>query len=412
MPAILSVASDRTSGDKPSDGSASGRKPGSAPLGDPAASLLKLKAVRKSYGAGAAAVQGIDLDLAPGEILTLLGPSGCGKTSTLRIAIGLERATSGEVWLNGRLVDAPAQKIFVPPERRNMGMVFQSYAIWPHMTVFDNVAYPLRSRRRPAAEIKAEVDRLLALVGLGSFADRPGTKLSGGQQQRVAIARGLAVGSDVLLMDEPFSNLDSRLRNQMRSEVKLLQRRLGISVLFVTHDQSEALALSDRIAVMRAGQIEQIGSPTDLYEAPQTASVRDFLGGNILLPGRILGRAGESKLTVELDEGSLCVVDGFDHTGGAPTQTACSLSIRPEHVRVEAAPVGLHLAQSEPNIVNGEILALLFLGNCFEASVRLSSGAVVTATVPSGSDLKEGQAVRLVLPGARLHAWPEAQSAT
>ncbi len=237
MPAIVSTTSDA---------SPLAVKRGSMPAAgrEPAGALLQLKGVRKSYGAGAAvAVQGVDLDLAPAEILTLLGPSGCGKTSTLRIAIGLERATGGEVWLNGQLVDAPERRVFVPPERRNMGMVFQSYAIWPHMTVFDNVAYPLTARRRPAAEIKTEVDRLLALVGLGSFAGRPGTKLSGGQQQRVAIARGLAVGSDVLLDGRALQQPRSRLRNQMRAEVKMLQRRLGISVLFVTHDQSEGARL-------------------------------------------------------------------------------------------------------------------------------------------------------------------------
>ncbi|MCS0503726.1 ABC transporter ATP-binding protein [Ancylobacter mangrovi] len=380
---------------------------GTGPRERPAAAdaLLSLRGVRKSYGGVAVAVEGVDLDLAPGEILTLLGPSGCGKTSTLRIAIGLERASDGEVWLGGQLVDAPARRIFVPPERRNMGMVFQSYAIWPHMSVFENVAYPLQARRRPAAEIKAEVDRLLDMTGLSSFADRPGTRLSGGQQQRVAIARGLAAGSGVLLMDEPFSNLDSHLRNHMRAEVKLLQRKLGIAVLFVTHDQSEALALSDRIAVMRAGRIEQIGPPTELYNNPASANVRDFLGENMRLSGRVRARGRDAGLTVELSEGNICLVDGQDHTGGAPVGSPCLLSIRPEHVRVEPAPAGPHTV--EPNVVAGRILAMLFLGSAFEASVRLASGAVVTTMLGSDTELKEGQAVRLVLPKLRLHAWPE-----
>ena len=172
---------------------------------------------------------------------------------------------------------------------RDIGMVFQSYAVWPHMTVFQNVAYPLKVRRRSASEIREAVTKALNLVGLESFRDRPGTKLSGGQQQRVAVARGLVFGPDLLLLDEPFSNLDAKLREQMRTEIKLLQRRLGISVLFVTHDQSEALALSDRIAVMRGGRMEQIGAPRELYAAPHTAAVRDFLGRVILLPK--IGRA-------------------------------------------------------------------------------------------------------------------------
>ncbi len=213
------------------------------------------------------AVDGVTFALLRGEILTLLGPSGCGKTTTLRMAIGLERASSGKIVYGRRVVDCRDERIFVPPERRDMGMVFQSYAIWPHLNVFENVAFPLRSKRARNADVERAVAETLSLVGLPDMAKRASTALSGGQQQRVAVARGLVGRPDVLLMDEPFSNLDAKLRDQVRAELKALQRRLGISTLFVTHDQSEALALSDRIAVMRDGRIEQIGDPVEIYTA-------------------------------------------------------------------------------------------------------------------------------------------------
>ncbi|WP_161139887.1 ABC transporter ATP-binding protein [Propylenella binzhouense] len=380
-----------------------------APASRPAETVLALSHIQKTYGSFKA-VSDVSFELRKGEILTLLGPSGCGKTSTLRIAIGLERATAGEVRLDGRIVDAPRERTFLPPEKRNMGMVFQSYAIWPHMSVFENVAYPLRARRRPAAEIRDEVTKLLRLVGLEAFAERRGTQLSGGQQQRVAIARGLAVGPDVLLMDEPFSNLDARLRNQMRAEVKVLQRRLGIAVLFVTHDQSEALALSDRIAVMRAGNIEQIGSPSELYRYPQTPSVRDFLGETRLLPGRILKREPDGRVTVELDQGVTCVVAGSDHTRSAPAHTKCLVAVRPEHIHVEPVATKPHVAQSEPNALGGEILALLFMGNCYEASIKLADGTAMNVTVPPGPEWREGGQVRLRLSPEHLQLWPAAEA--
>jgi len=360
--------------------------------------VLRFEDVAKTYGSQRA-VESASFALHAGEILTLLGPSGCGKTTTLRMGIGLERAERGRIWFDGRLVDAPDERVFVPPEKRNMGMVFQSYAIWPHLTVFENVAYPLRARRRPQAEIRAAVSRVLDQVGLGTLAERPGTKLSGGQQQRVAIARCLAFGPDTLLMDEPFSNLDRSLREQMRGEIKLLQRRLGIAVLFVTHDQEEALALSDRIAVMRAGRFEQIGVPTALYAFPATAAVRDFLGRTILLPGRIDARGAETL--VALDEGGRCVVGGIDHTSG---EGRCLVAIRPEQIRV--APLGPGAAPNGANELDGEILALLFLGDRFEAEVRLTSGTIVAVMLPVTDEWREGSAVRLALPAKQLHLWP------
>src|SRR5690242_1171367 len=207
------------------------------------------------------AVDGVSFTVEQGAVLTLLGPSGCGKTTTLRVVAGFERPDDGEVDIQGRTVVAPARGINTPPEKRGLGMVFQSYAIWPHMTVFQNVAYPLVIRRIKKAEIRERVEQTLELVGLQGYGERPATLLSGGQQQRVALARALVYSPSILLLDEPLSNLDAKLRNQMRIELKRLQERVSVSVLFVTHDQIEAMSLSTQLAVMNQGKIEQLGSP-------------------------------------------------------------------------------------------------------------------------------------------------------
>ena len=207
-----------------------------------------------------------------GEVFTLLGPSGCGKTTTLRLVAGLERPDAGEIMLRGRIVASAAPALFVPPHKRNLGMVFQSYAIWPHLSVFENVAYPLRLRGTPAAALRERVTGVLDLVGLHGLAERAATLLSGGQMQRLALCRALVYEPDLLLLDEPFSSLDAKLREQMRVELKLLQRRLGVTVLFVTHDQVEALSLSDRIAVMQRGRVEQVGSPATSTTGPPPRS--------------------------------------------------------------------------------------------------------------------------------------------
>jgi len=268
------------------------------------------------------AVNRIDLDIKAGTFFTLLGPSGCGKTTTLRMIAGLEHPTGGEIYVGERLVSAPERGIFVPPERRHMGMVFQSYAIWPHMTVFENVAFPLQELRLPKAEIRERTMATLELVGLGDFAKRPAPLLSGGQQQRVALARALAPSPEVLLLDEPLSNLDARLREQMRFEIRNTQARLGITTIFVTHDQLEAMTLSDKVAVMNAGNVDQIGAPREVYENPSTRYVMDFLGQVNHLRGRIrfadgsahaeVGTAGRVRVTdiQGLDDGADVVI-GF-----------------------------------------------------------------------------------------------------
>ena len=236
------------------------------------------------------AVDSIGFDIAPGELVTLLGPSGCGKTTTLRAVAGLETPSGGTIRLNGDTVYSAGERRNVPAEKRGVSMVFQSYAIWPHMTVFDNVAYGLRVRRLPQAEVRQNVERVLDLVQMQGFADRPASKLSGGQQQRVAVARAIAFSPSVVLFDEPLSNLDAKLRAEMRVELRELQRRLDITSLYVTHDQEEALAISDRVIVMNGGRIEQIGTPEDIYNRPHSRFVADFVGSANLIEGKVRGR--------------------------------------------------------------------------------------------------------------------------
>jgi iron(III) transport system ATP-binding protein len=238
---------------------------------------VTLQGVGRHFGA-LKAVDAVDLAIESAEFVTLLGPSGCGKTTTLRMVAGLEQNDTGSITIGGRLVSDAASGLFVPPDHRKLGMVFQSYAIWPHMTVFDNVAYPLSVRRVPRPEIKARVMAALRLVEMEAYAERPAPALSGGQQQRVAIARALVFEPEVLLLDEPLSNLDARLRTQMGEEFRALQRRLRITTLYVTHDQEEAMALSDRVVVMDKGRALQAGAPEEVYRRPASRTVAAFFG--------------------------------------------------------------------------------------------------------------------------------------
>ena len=302
---------------------------------------IKLDNVSRYFG-DVPAVLDVDLDVAPGEFVTLLGPSGCGKTTTLRMVAGLEETSAGRITIGDRVVSDAATGVFLAPDKRQLGMVFQSYAIWPHMTVFDNVAYPLRIRRRPADEIRTRVHAALALVEMATYAERPAPALSGGQQQRVAIARALVFEPSVLLLDEPLSNLDAKLRMQMGEEFRSLQQRLRFACLYVTHDQEEAMALSDRVVVMHQGRVLQVGAPEELYWRPANRTVAAFFGQPNLLAARV---------TACEAEGSGCRLMVTDESGeswsGACRSSAAvaagqrvTVVIRPETIELRAPGAG------------------------------------------------------------------------
>jgi iron(III) transport system ATP-binding protein len=292
--------------------------------------------VSKTFG-GVRAVDEVSLDAEEGTFLTLLGPSGCGKTTTLRMIAGLERNDFGRIQIGDRLVSSPDDGVFVPPERRNIGMVFQSYAIWPHMSVFDNVAYPLRIRKRPAGEIRRRVGETLELLSMNELGERQATALSGGQQQRVAIARALVFEPSILLMDEPLSNLDAQLREQMRVQLRELQQRLGITTVYVTHDQEEAMVLADTIAVLHAGRVVQLGPPEEVYHRPTSRTVAAFFGMPNLLPGRVAEVRSESgkgfaRIVGEGWEG-WCASPGDVRAGEEVTAV-----VRPEAIQMSREP--------------------------------------------------------------------------
>jgi ABC-type Fe3+/spermidine/putrescine transport system ATPase subunit len=364
--------------------------------------VLQLTGVSKLFGA-APAVDGTSLEVRRGEVFTLLGPSGCGKTTTLRLVAGLERPDAGEITLRGRPVASASRGLFVPPHKRNLGMVFQSYAIWPHMTVFENVAYPLRLRGAAGRAVRDKVTRVLELVGLSGLEARSATLLSGGQMQRLALCRSLVYEPDLLLLDEPFSNLDAKLREQMRVELKLLQRRLGVTVLFVTHDQIEALSLSDRIAVMQRGRVEQVGAPRELYERPATAFVRDFLGQTVILRGRVAGGTPEA-VSVKLDG-----VFGRRLVAGrpAPETTVAAgaevyVAVRPEDITVTAADGG----RPDEHGLPGVIETLLFVGDRYEVRVSLGGEQRILLLLPRARDWREGQRVQLAFGAEAASVWP------
>ncbi len=374
------------------------RKPG---IGE---TVLSLDSVTKLFGP-TAAVDSVSLSIRRGEVFTLLGPSGCGKTTTLRLVAGLEHPDAGEITLRDRVVASAPRRLFVAPNRRNLGMVFQSYAVWPHMTVFENVAYPLELRGMSRAQVRDKVARVLELVGLAGTETRPGTLLSGGQMQRLALCRALVYEPDLLLLDEPFSNLDAKLREQMRGEVKLLQRRLGITVLFVTHDQVEALSLSDRIAVMNRGQVEQVGPPRSLYEQPASAFVRDFLGQTVILRGRIgATTSGLGGVTVEMN-GALAgrTLAGRPAPSVAlATGAAAHVAIRPEDIEVGPDDAGPLAANRLPGVID----TLSFVGDRYEARVALGGDYRIVLFLPRVREWREGERLQLGFPPEMVSVWP------
>src|SRR5215210_3591530 len=291
---------------------------------------IEVENLEISYG-DVPAVRGVSFSVQPGEQLTLLGPSGCGKTTTLRAIAGLEQPSAGEIRIGGAPVYSSGSRVNIPAEKRGLSMVFQSYAIWPHMSVFENVAYGLRVRRESRDAITKKVARALDMVQMSAFSERGASQLSGGQQQRVALARAFVFQPSVLLFDEPLSNLDAKLRADMRIELRELQHRLGITSVYVTHDLEEALAMSDRIVVMRDGNIEQIGSPTEIYNLPRNAFVADFIGSSNLITGRLRpDLASEGLIALETSAGQ--IVHGVAHGRAVPPEPV--FSVRTVYLRL------------------------------------------------------------------------------
>ena len=375
-----------------------------APVTEPARkTAVSLKGLWKTYPGNAnPAVQDLSVDIHDGEILTLLGPSGCGKTTTLRMVAGLETPDAGDIFFGEEAVVVTSRRINLPPNKRNVGMVFQSYAIWPHMTVAENVAFPLKARRFPKGEIKERVLRALDLVGLSGFEDRPGPLLSGGQQQRVAFARALVTEPRVLLLDEPFSNLDAKLREQMRISVKLLQKRLSIAMLFVTHDQIEALSLSNRIALMNFGVVQQQGDPRLLYEAPINEFVRDFVGRTLLFKGKVQTANPSGQMAIGLTGARDCVVFGRSYNpGGVKAGESVYIGVRPEDVEITAALGG----EVPSGMIGGRVEAALFVGERIEYQVEVDGQGMIFIYGERHEPIEEGGKVWLKLRADGHSAW-------
>jgi iron(III) transport system ATP-binding protein len=309
------------------------------------------------------AVDDISFSIPRGKFLTLLGPSGCGKTTTLMCIAGLHTIDAGSIRVGGVVYTSKAEGLFLPPEKRDIGMVFQSYAIWPHMTVAQNVAYPLEIRKVERAEIDERVAAVLNLVGLADMADKLATQLSGGQQQRTALARAIVSNPRLLLFDEPLSNLDLKLREQMRVELKRIQHEVGITSIYVTHDQAEALVMSDEIIVMSKGRIEQKGGPYEIYAQPANAYVSNFIGVANLLKGRVAEVTAPGRGAVEVTEGGRRITLPCRLGGGISAGAETVVSVRPENVRALRENGG-------GATLEGEVLQAIFLGNYVDCRVR------------------------------------------
>jgi ABC-type Fe3+/spermidine/putrescine transport system ATPase subunit len=339
---------------------------------------VRLEGIVKRFGR-VVALDHVDLEVRSGEIFTLLGPSGCGKTTTLRVIAGFEEPDEGRVLFDGEDVTR------LKPYERGTAMVFQNYALWPHMKVFDNVAYGLRIRRLPESEVRRRVKWALEMVGLSGLENRYPHELSGGQQQRVALARALVVEPRVLLLDEPLSNLDAHLRLRMREELVRLQRRLGITTIYVTHDQEEALSISDRIAVMNRGRVEQVGTPEEVYRRPATPFVATFIGRPTVVRG-VLSRRLDGGLA-ELRAGDVTLI-GLDMTGGAPLGSDAMAVIKMENLKHPPEP-------GDANRVTGRVTVTMFLGWRVHVSIETPGGVRVSALIPPKSSPKPGDIVTL-----------------
>ncbi len=353
--------------------------------------IRKLEKIFDSARGPVRAVGGIDLEVAQGEFMVLLGPSGCGKTTTLRCVAGLERPDGGAIEIDGALVDSAAGGTYVPPERRDIGMVFQSYAVWPHLNVYQNVALPLTEgqQRLPRPAVRDRAREALRLVRLEGLEERPVTDLSGGQQQRVALARAVVTRPKVLLMDEPLSNLDARLRDQMRDELRRIAESVHVTSLYVTHDQAEALSLGDRVCVMNEGEILQLGTPKQVYSEPPNLFVARFVGEMNFLPAKVMD-AGRV-------ESGLGAIDCAVPPGCAPG-AAVTLGIRPEHIGIAAgeAPAGLR----------GQVRRQTYLGDALHCQVQVGQ-VELTVKAAGSAEYTRGETVTVSLPEKGWHVFPE-----
>jgi iron(III) transport system ATP-binding protein len=358
--------------------------------------IISIRRLNKTYPSNRGpvrAVLDVDLEVAENEFVVLLGPSGCGKTTTLRCVAGLERPDSGEITIGGELVNSPQQGVYVQPERRDIGMVFQSYAVWPHLNVYQNVALPLTDgrRRMPAAEVRERVMECLQLVQLDGLADRPVTDLSGGQQQRVALARAIVTRPMVLLMDEPLSNLDARLREEMRFELRKIASTVGVTTLYVTHDQAEALSLGDKICVMNKGAIQQVGSPEDVYSRPPNLFVAQFVGEMNFIKGTVSG-AGEVQSALGKQFHAL--------PPGSRVGAPVTLAIRPQHLDLGAVGNG------GANGCAGAVRSRSFLGDAVLYEIGVGEVSLMVRQ-PGESNFAVGQQVAVILPQDRWHVYVE-----
>ena len=326
---------------------------------------VRIKAVSKLFGE-VKAVDAFDTVVKDGEFVSILGPSGCGKTTMLRMIAGFEKPSMGEIWIGDELVSSAEQNVFLAPEKRNIGMVFQSYAVWPHMNVFENVAYPLTIKKVPKDEIAKRTNHVLGLVHLDQYAERFPNQLSGGQQQRVALARALVSEPKLLLLDEPLSNLDAKLRESMRFEIKELQRKLNITVIYVTHDQSEAMTMSDRIVVMNQGVIQQNDKPVAIYETPVNETVADFIGLVNFVPAEL---AGDTVL--------LPTMGGYTVQRRTTCQGKAMVGLRPENILIGKTPTELQ----------GKIVSRFYLGDATD--YRVAVGSEVLRVIVKGGSFEE-----------------------
>ncbi len=359
----------------------------------PSSAIVSVRNLVKSYG-DVRAVDGVSFDVYGGEILVILGPSGCGKSTTLRTLAGLERPDSGEIVLSGKVVSDPARGIFVPPEKRNTGMVFQSFAIWPHMTVGDQVALPLKVRGHSRQDRLERVGKMLDFVDLGGLDARNGTELSGGQQQRLSLARALVYEPDLLLLDEPLSNLDAQLRQQMRVELKGLQAKLKATFLFVTHDQVEAMTLADRILVMRDGRIQQLGSPGELYKDPDNPFVHAFLGKSIHFDAERVDVDGMAY--ARLADGCRLALP---EAKGEGLGERLMVGLRPEDLELVA-----EARDARANEIPATVRNVIYLGDRYEIALE-TCGVEFVISLEDDSPIG-GDRVLLRVKDGRLKVWP------